>query len=96
MADIFKPVIVDRLIFTLLNNRQLQQKHFAMQENACYMTEEGRKIFVKAFDEKMLTTLYHRRMKRHVSYKQLLRLECQRLMRHLNGEEQYRSFRAWW
>jgi CRISPR-associated protein Cas1 len=96
LSEVFKPLIVDRAIFTLLNTRQLQEKHFDQQLNACYLAEDGRKLFVRAFEEKLRTTLYHRRLKRHVSYQHLIRLECYRLMRHLTGTEPYQAFRAWW
>jgi CRISPR/Cas system-associated endonuclease Cas1 len=96
MSEIFKPLIVDRAIFTLLNTRQLQTKHFDQRLNYCYLEEAGRKIYIKAFEEKLQTTLYHRQLKRHVSYKRLIRLECYRLIRHLTDAEPYRAFRAWW
>ncbi len=96
LSEIFKPLIVDRAIFTLLNTRQLQAKHFDKRLNYCYLGEAGRKIFIKAFEEKLQSTLYHRQLKRHVSYQRLIRLECYRLIRHLTDAEPYRAFRAWW
>jgi CRISPR-associated protein Cas1 len=96
LSEVFKPLIVDRAIFTLLNTRQLRESHFDQQLNYCHLGEAGRKIFVKAFEEKLQTTLYHRQLKRHVSYQHLIRLECYRLMRHLTDVEPYRAFRAWW
>jgi len=96
IADIFKPVLVDRMIFSLLNTRQLEAGHFDMVLNGCRLNDDGRKIVVKAFEAKLQTTLFHRRLKRHVSYQRLLRLECYRLIRHLVGEEAYRAFHMWW
>jgi CRISPR-associated protein Cas1 len=96
LSEIFKPLVVDRVIFSVLNTRQVQAKHFDRQLNYCYLGEAGRRIFLKAFEEKLQTTLYHRQLKRHVSYQRLIRLECYRLIRHLTGAETYRAFRAWW
>ncbi|MGC8667878.1 MAG: CRISPR-associated endonuclease Cas1 [Chthonomonadales bacterium] len=96
IADVFKPVIVDRMIFSLLNTRQLVPNHFDTSLNGCRLDEDGRKLVVKAFEGKLQSTLFHRRLKRHVSYQRLLRLECYRLIRHLVGEETYRAFHMWW
>jgi len=97
LAEIFKPVIVDRLIFRLLNRQQLQEsKHFASELEGCYLNEDGRRIFLQAFDEQLNTTIEHRKLKRKVSYQRLIRLECYKLIKHLTGMETYQAFRAWW
>ena len=97
LAEIFKPVIVDRLIFRLMNRKQLQEsKHFAAELDGCYLNEKGRRIFLQAFDEQLNTTIEHRRLKRKVSYQRLIRLECYKLIKHLTEMEPYEAFRAWW
>lgn len=96
VAEIFKPIYGDRIIFDLLNNNQLNEKHFDKDLNYCYLKEEGRKIVVKAFDEKMKTTIIHKKLKRKVSYQKIIRLELYKLIKHLLGEEVYKSFRIWW
>jgi CRISPR-associated protein Cas1 len=53
-------------------------------------------VFIKAFEEKMRTTIKHRSLDREVSYRRLIRLECYRLVKHLLGEEGYEGFRIWW
>lgn len=37
LAEVFKPVLADRLIFKLLNNRQLSERDFASDLNCCYL-----------------------------------------------------------
>ncbi|MEJ5284990.1 MAG: type I-B CRISPR-associated endonuclease Cas1b [Brevinematales bacterium] len=96
VAEIFKPIYGDRIIFDLLNNNQITEKHFDKDLNYCYLKEEGRKIVVKAFDEKMKTTIIHKKLKRKVSYQKIIRLELYKLIKHLLGEEIYKSFRIWW
>ncbi len=49
IAEVFKPVLVDRLIFKLVNKKQIREEHFSSELNFCYLSEEGRKIFVKEF-----------------------------------------------
>ena len=96
LAEVFKPVLADRLIFRLFNNGQLSEKHFAQDLNCCYLKETGRKIVLQEWDKRLNTTIEHRRLKRRVSYERLIRLECYKLVKHLTDVEEYKGFRAWW
>ncbi len=96
LSEIFKPLLVDRAIFRLLNTGQLKPEHFDRSLGGCYLTEAGKKLFLSALQEKMEATIKHRRLGRHVSYRHLIRLECYKLIRHLTDVEPYRAFRAWW
>jgi CRISPR-associated protein Cas1 len=96
LAEIFKPFVVDPLIISLLNNRRIQEKHFEENGDAVYLSEEGRKKFIEAFDEKMQTTIKHRKLNRNVSYRYLIRLEAYKLIKHFIGDEEYKPFKAWW
>lgn len=96
LAEVFKPLLADRTIFKLLNTKMLTEADFDQQLNACYLSENGRKTFVKAYDERLNTTIEHRGLKRRVSYRHLIRLECYKLVKHLLGEKRYKGFRAWW
>jgi CRISPR-associated protein Cas1 len=98
IAEIFKPLIVDRTIFRVLNRGELDESDFERigEAEGIYLSDAARRRFVRAFEETLQTTVQHRQLKRNVSYRQLLRLEGYRLIRHLVGMEQYRAFRAWW
>ncbi|MGB4268031.1 MAG: type I-B CRISPR-associated endonuclease Cas1b [Spirochaetota bacterium] len=96
VSEIFKPIYADRMIFDLLNNNRITQKHFDKDLNYCYLKEEGRKIIVKDFDQRINTTIMHKKLKRKVSYQKLVRIELYKLIKHLLGEEQYQSLRIWW
>jgi CRISPR-associated protein Cas1 len=96
LAEVFKPLLADRMIFKLLNNRQLGERDFAQDLNCCYLNERGRKTVLKEWDARLQTTIEHRRLKRKVSYERLMRLECYKLVKHLTNVEPYVGFRAWW
>lgn len=96
VAEIFKPLVVDPLITGLINNRRITENHFDFTDSAVYLNEEGRKRFLTAYDEKMKTTFHHRKLKRKVSYRYLIRLEAYKLIKHLIGDEKYKPFKAWW
>jgi CRISPR-associated protein Cas1 len=96
VSEIFKPILVDRVIFRLLNKRELREKHFDNKLNRCLLNPTGKKIFVKAFDERLSETIRHRSLRRKVSYKHLVKLECYKLSKHLLGMEEYKPFKMWW
>ncbi len=96
LAEVFKPILADRLIFKLLNNRQLSGRDFAQDLNCCYLKDSGRKTVLKEWDARLQTTIEHRRLRRKVSYERLIRLECYKLVKHLTRVEPYTGFRAWW
>jgi CRISPR-associated protein Cas1 len=96
LAEIFKPILADRLIFKMINNRQLHERDFAQDLNCCYLKESGRKTILKEWDNRLQKTIEHRRLRRKVSYERLIRLECYKLVKHLTNVEPYTGFRAWW
>ena len=89
MSEVFKPVIVYRTIFDLVNNRKLQvEKHFDKKVNYCLLNEEGRKIFIEAFEARMESVFVHDRLKRQVTYRTALKLDCYKLIKYiLEGQE---------
>ncbi len=96
ITEIFKPLLVDRVIFKLLNKKELQEKHFDKKMNRCVLNQAGKKIYVKAFDDRLNETIKHRTLNRSVSYKHLMKLECYKLAKHLLGMEEYKPFKMWW
>ncbi len=96
LSEIFKPLIVDRAIFRLINTGQIKDSHFDRSLDGCFLTDAGKRLFLGALNDTLLTTIKHRRLGRSVTYRHLIRLECYKLIRHLTGVEPYRAFRAWW
>lgn len=96
IAEIFKPLIADPIIFKLVNNNVIKMEDFDEDISYCYLKESGRKKFVQEFDKKLSTTIKHRKLKRNVSYRTLIRLECYKLIKHFVGDELYKPLKAWW
>lgn len=89
MCEVFKPVIVYRTIFDLVNNKRLQvEKHFEKKVNYCILNEDGRKIFIEAFKQRLETVFYHERLKRKITYRTAMKLDCYKLIKFiLEGKE---------
>lgn len=96
LAEIFKPILVDRIIFRVLNKKEIQSSDFSLELNRCILKESGRRAFVKAWEERLNETIQHRTLKKHVSYKHLVKLECYKLSKHILGMEEYKPFKIWW
>jgi CRISPR-associated protein Cas1 len=96
LAEIFKPILSDRLVFSLFNKKIIGKSDFDYRLNSCLLKDGGRKKVVKAWDERLSETIKHRSLKRNVSYKHLVKLECYKLLKHILNMEEYQPFKAWW
>lgn len=96
LSEVFKPLLVDKVIFRLINLKMLDKKDFDQNLQYCYLKESGRKKYLEVYEERLQTTIKHRLLGRSVSYRRLIRLECYKLVKHILGEKPYQGFRAWW
>jgi CRISPR-associated protein Cas1 len=96
VAEIFKPIFADRVLFTLVGKKMIGPGDFERHGAAVLLKESGRRLYVKELEDKLQTTFYHRRLKRNVSYQTLIRLELYKLEKHLIGEETYEPFVSRW
>jgi CRISPR-associated protein Cas1 len=96
VAEIFKPAIVDRIIFSLINKNILTPKDFEKQLNGIILNEAGRKKFVVEYNQKLDTKINHPKLKHTVSYKRLIRLELYKLQKHITDDEEYIPFVTGW
>ncbi|WP_255192058.1 type I-B CRISPR-associated endonuclease Cas1b [Natronobeatus ordinarius] len=96
LADLFKPVLADRVLFRLVNRGQLTRDDFETELGSCLLNERGRQTYSKAFEETLERTVDHPQLNRNVSYQYLLRLEAYKLKKHLLTGEPYEPFKRWW
>ena len=97
IAEIFKPILVDRTIFKLTNKKEIKPNHFEKKMNACFLKDTGRKIFIRSFEERLKDTIKHPSLKKKVSYKHLVKLECYKIAKYiLRMEEEYLPFKSQW
>ncbi|MDN5304621.1 MAG: CRISP-associated protein Cas1 [Fusobacteriaceae bacterium] len=96
IAEIFKPIIADRIIFSMLNKNQITEKDFIKESNYYYMKDKAKMRIVQEFDKVMQNTIKHKELKRNVSYRYLMRLEGYKLIKHLMEDEKYIGFKMWW
>lgn len=96
VSEIFKPIIIDRIILKLVNKNMLDDNCFRGEIGDMLLSEKGKKIFLQEYNDKLNTTINHKGLKRNVSYKRLIRLELYKLSKHLIGDEEYKPLIMWW
>jgi CRISP-associated protein Cas1 len=96
IAEIFKPILVDRVIFKVLNKREIQAKDFDKKLNGCYLNKNGKQTFIRAWEERLSETIDHRGLNKKVSYRRLVRLECYKVMKYILENEPYKPFKINW
>ena len=93
ICEPFKPILVFRTIFELVNNRRLQvNKHFDKKLNYCLLNDEGRKIFISAFEERMERVFKHPKLKRKTTYRTAIKLDCYKLIKCILEDREFVPF----
>jgi CRISPR-associated protein Cas1 len=96
VSEIFKPIIIDRIILKLVNKNMLDDDCFRGEIGDMLLSEKGKKLFLTEYNEKLSTTIKHRGLEQNVSFKRLIRLELYKLVKHCLGEKDYKPLIMWW
>lgn len=93
IAEIFKPVIVDRVIFTMIHKKIINAcDHFEQfEKDGVYLNSEGKHIFISALQKKLNSKLTVKG--REVTYDTLIRNEVQKIYRRVKHDEQYEPYK---
>jgi CRISPR-associated protein Cas1 len=96
IADIFKPILADRLIFRLVNRQQITKSDFEDELDGCLLNEDGRLTVLQEYENTLDETVRHPRLERKVSFKTLVQTEVYSLKKHVLTGEEYRPTERWW
>ena len=96
ISEVFKPLIGDRLIFSLLNRKQITEESFTQELIFLHLKKEASKLIVRELENSLKKTIKHKELGRQVSYQYLIRLELYKLIKHIIGEKEYEGFKIWW
>ncbi|MFA7083703.1 MAG: type I-B CRISPR-associated endonuclease Cas1b [Arcobacteraceae bacterium] len=93
ISEAFKPVIVFKTIFDLVGRKKLQvEKHFDKSLNYALLNDEGKKIFIDAFETRLNETFMHPKLKRKTTYKNCLKLEGYKLIKYIVEKKEFVPF----
>ena len=93
-ADIYKPVITDRIIFSMINRGQLPSadESFVQNTGSVYLSDAGKRAFVREYIKKINTSV---QVNGHnISYKNIMTADVRALLSFINGAaSNYRPYK---
>ena len=93
LSEVFKPIIVFKTIFDLVNNKKLKvEKHFEEKLNYSLLNENGKKVFIEAFEDRINQTFEHPKLNRKITYKQAIKLDGYKLIKYILEEKEFIPF----
>ena len=92
LADLFKPILVDRTIFTLINRKMLNKSDFIEVENdGIYISGAGKKTFIREFENKLYQKVNIEGQER--TYDFLIKREIQNIKKYIETDEKYKPYK---
>ena len=91
IAEIFKPVIIDRVIFTLINKKMINESiHFEYDEKSVKLSAEGKRIFLTNYYKRMDSEIDYKG--KRMSFRRIIWEEVISVMKHIQGDSIYKPF----
>lgn len=87
LAEPFKPVLADALIFRMVRKKMIEASWFEEHEGVCLLTETGRRHVAEQFAVRLEETY------RDHSFREWIYREALQIERHLMGVAEYQSFK---
>lgn len=93
LMEEFRAVIADSVVLTLINNRILEPRDFLTWRESCQLTEEGRKKFFVAYEQRRATVVTHPLFGYKMSYSRMVEVQARLLAAYLRDDvPQYTGF----
>ncbi len=87
LMEELRPCMADRFVLTLINNRMVRREDFlSMESGAVLLTEEGRRAFLKSWQEKKKEKLTHPYLGEKLTWGMIPHIQALLLARYLRGD----------
>ncbi len=87
LMEELRPLFADRFVLTLINNRAIRPEHFERQPGgAVWLTEEGRKLFLTAWQKRLAEPITHPYLKEKLAWGLIPYVQALLLARYLRGD----------
>jgi len=86
LMEEFRPLIVDSVVLTLLNNRMLTPDDFHVELGAYRLKKEPRKVFLTKFEERLNEEVTHPIFGYKTKYRRCIELQARLVAKYLTGE----------
>ena len=96
IADMLKPIFIDRLILRMINKNQIKTNYFEYKENgACYLNKEGIKVFLYEYEKLMQKSI--KIGGKYYSYRNIITREVYKLSNYIEGKtDEYKPYIMEW
>jgi len=86
LMEEFRAIIADSVVLTLINNGSLTPRDFLTWRDACQLTEDGRKRFFQAYEQRKATVITHPTFGYKMAYVRMLEVQARMLAAHVRGD----------
>lgn len=86
LMEEFRPIIVDSVVLTLINNQSLSPEHFHSWQHACHLNDQGRTRFLQAYEQRKATVVTHPLFGYKMTYARMLEVQARLLAAHIRGD----------
>lgn len=87
LMEELRPMVVDRFVLTLINNRQIHKNHFLETgSGAVEFTDDGKKIFLDEWQKRKQKELVHPYLKEKICWGLVPYVQALLLARHIRGD----------
>jgi CRISPR-associated protein Cas1 len=86
LMEEFRAIIADSVVLTLINNGCLSPKDFLVWREACQLTEDGRKRFFQAYEQRKATVVTHPVFGYKMAYGRMLEVQARVLAAYVRGD----------
>ncbi len=95
LADIMKPVLVDRLVLSLCRHKLIKDEYFDYNQDRCYLNKEGVKFFIEKYENYLLKTI--KINNKYYSYRNIISREVHLLSNYIAEESPiYKPYTMKW
>ena len=89
ISEIFKPLIADRILITLVNTGEIKKGHFIPGSRGLLLNKYGKTRIINHYDKMLNSTFYYPLSRRYLSLKRLIRTEVYRLEKYIIENKVY-------
>jgi CRISPR-associated protein Cas1 len=86
LMEEFRAIIADSVVLTLINNGSLTPRDFLTWRDSCQLSEDGRKRFFRAYEQRKTTVVKHPVFGYPMSYGRMLEVQARMLAAHIRGD----------
>jgi len=95
LMEEWRTILVDSVVLSVVNREEITKQDFHRRKGEIILSKEGLETFLRRYDHRVATNVFHPLIKQTTSYVRCLELQVRQFAAVLLGEQEtYRPFRA--